>query len=732
MPESLNTTIAQFSSAGGRWQPRAINVRAVEPAADLPSAQRGSLFMLLEVIGGGPAPLHRQLLSAAQAAFYEKGENVETALKLAVRSVHLALHQANESQPGARWRAGISLVSRYADQLTIAQAGPGLVLVSHPKTVDQFPAEFGDWGAPLGGDEAITVQVYDAVVEPNSMLLLAQSDWLHNVAPQALAVASAAPDLSLANQYLGQLAGQADLSALLVRFNSVIPEVVEPRSHTPSWPVETPAEPERGKGLLSSVGKLFGGRAGDEPAPAAPALHAAGSSPASVEPPAPRPVVIPTAAPVTPASFEPIDDEMWDEAEAIPPSPATAEPERERKRGGLGGKFWLLLAVIGIPLLIALLVLAMIFGRARVAQQQFTQLLDGATTAITEAEGLTDEAQIRQRLSGAKDFLDKARTSRPDDAQLAQLTSRYQAVLDKVDKVTPLYGILPLYSFQQVGHSAASTLVNGDSLFVLDRGRGEVNRFALSPLGDSVTFDKAVVRKGDQLDNQAVGDLLDMTWAEAAGPNQRSKLVALDASRGLVGYDSTWGTVRLPLGGSSKLVRPQRLASYSGNLYVADPGASQIWRFRPGANGYEDEPEAYFVEGKPVDLTGMQAMAIDGNIWLLYADGRLLKFFQGEQRSFEIQGVPGGLSAPTALAVPLEGDLLYILDAGNGRIVEVTKEGAFTRQFRPRESAFLRSARSMYLNEALGKLYLVTPDQLYVADVPAPAADTTAQPAAAP
>ena len=80
--------------------------------------------------------------------------------------------------------------------------------------------------------------------------------------------------------------------------------------------------------------------------------------------------------------------------------------------------------------------------------------------------------------------------------------------------------------------------------------------------------------------------------------------------------------------------------------------------------------------------------------------------------------MPGPLAAPTALAVMQEGDQLYILDAGNGRIVEVTKEGQFLRQFRARDGNFLRQAKDMYLDEAARKFYILTPTQLYVADVP--------------
>jgi len=689
----------------------------VEPAPDLPSAQRGSLYILLEVTGGGHAALYRQMLSAAQTAFYEKGDTVEAALRHAVRGAHMVLRQANEGLPEAQWRGGISLVVRYANQVTIAQSGPGLILVSHPKTVDQFPAGLGDWGPALGGEERPEIQIYDVTVESGSMILLAQSDWPQHVTAQSLAVAAAAPNVSLASQYLGQLAGKGELSALLVSFGSAIPELRDETGAPPPVKAESSdgeaARTAAKVSIFSAAGKrLFGDRTADE-RPAAP--ESTPSLPPPVFTPEPAPNV--TAQSTLSVSPPPLEQGFADE-----PDESSLEELAEEEESGRssGGRFWLLLALIVIPLLIVGLVVVMVFGRYRTAQADFQLLLDGAAQAITDAEGLTDEAAVAQRLSGASDFLENARARRPNDEELLKLDQRYQALLDKVEHVTPLYGALPLWTFKGEGHNNSRVVVSGDSLFVLDRGPGEVDRFLRSQLGDSVTPAEpfVVVHKGEEISGTVVSDLTDMTWAEAAGPNQRSKLLVLDTAKGLVGYDTQLGTKRLTLGSADKLKQPQLTASYDGNLYIVDGEGDQVWRYRPGKNGYEGDPEAYFASGNPVDLAGVQAIAIDGNIWLLFTDGRLLKFFAGEQRPFDFQGMPGPLAAPTALAVLQEGDQLYILDAGNGRIIEVTKEGQFLRQFRARDDDFLRQAKDMYLDEAARKFYILTSDQLYVADVP--------------
>ncbi len=219
-----------------------------------------------------------------------------------------------------------------------------------------------------------------------------------------------------------------------------------------------------------------------------------------------------------------------------------------------------------------------------------------------------------------------------------------------------------------------------------------------------------------------------MGWVDAVS-NQTSHLLALDGNNALYAYDANFGASPLAVAGRNQWGGPQLIAGYNGNLYVVDPKANQIWRYKPSEKGYENPPESYFAPGNQVDLAGIQSIAIDGNIWLLYADGRLLKFFGGEQKPFELQGLPSPLSNPAAIAAAAEGDQLYVADTGNGRIVELNKQGQFQRQFRPAQPGILRAMKGLYLDETGSVLYILTDKQLFKANLPKAAG--TATPAAA-
>jgi sugar lactone lactonase YvrE len=706
MGDSLSTTVVQFSSSGGRTQARAANVRAVEPAANLPGSERGNLYLLIEVTGSGGshAALYRQMLSAAQAAFYEASGGQSAALIRAVRAAHSVLARANEALPEADWRAGMSCAVMQGSDLIIAQAGPALIMMGHPKTIDQYPAQAGPAGVALGGPERPEVELYRTTVEPGGMLMLAQSDWLTTVPPEALAAVAAAENPRLASDYLTQLAGDADLSALLVAFSLAIPEV---RDEAFGGPVILPDGLSR------------------PPAPvAAPPAVTFDAPPPTLRPAAPAEFVPPADAPPRRGLLDRFArgprEPIQPREQPVEPELAAPEPIKPvREETGRRSPWGLLLALIVIPLVVVALVVAMLWFRTRTADAEFKQTLTGAETAITEARGLSDEAAARLRLGNARDFLDKARATRPDDAQLAKLQADYSEVLGRVNRITPLYGLMPLWQFRETGRKLNRILLGGDSLFVLDIGKGEVVRFTLSKLGDSVTpaNPDVVIRKGQAVGNAAISDLVDADWAAAVG-NQRSRVLALDTAGGLLSYDVTWGATRIPLAGREKLGLPQLVKSYGGNLYVVDTKAGQLWRYRPTEKGYEGQPEPYFAVATKVDLSGVQSVEIDGNVWVLFADGRLLKFFGGEQKPFELKGLPDPLSAPTAVVSQLDGDLLYIADSGNGRILEFTKEGQFQRQFRPAQGNDLQGMRDIFLDEAGDKLYILTADKLFKADVP--------------
>jgi outer membrane protein assembly factor BamB len=190
-------------------------------------------------------------------------------------------------------------------------------------------------------------------------------------------------------------------------------------------------------------------------------------------------------------------------------------------------------------------------------------------------------------------------------------------------------------------------------------------------------------------------------------------------SGGLLDYDMAWNLRAAALGQGPAPLGARAIAAFGGNLYVLDTSAGQLWRYRPLAEGYGNPQEPYFE--KPVtELNTVVDMAIDGNVYLLQADGRIRKFFGGSEKPFNVGGLTEALKKPVAISVDAEArrGAVYIADGGAARIVHLNTDGALVRQIRASNDAF-NALQELFVDERAGRLYVISGGKLYTARVPA-------------
>jgi hypothetical protein len=271
-------------------------------------------------------------------------------------------------------------------------------------------------------------------------------------------------------------------------------------------------------------------------------------------------------------------------------------------------------------------------------------------------------------------------------------------------------------------------VVQGNRVYVLDQGTDQVLRYDLDEISGLIPdSDPGVIaQRGQALpDGQVVGELVDMAWAPAAGERRSSNLLILDSNGNLFQEDDALGLQQLTVGGREQWQSPRLISSYNGNLYVLDSSAGRIWRYTPTDDGYSGQPENYFEGDASLDLSQAVDMAIDGNIWILYADGRLQTFLSGRQEPFELQPAPNQpIARAQALHVGSEAGTaqdLFIGEMAPGRILEYGKDGTYQRQFIPADAADrekLVGLRDLQVAEIDGVFYILTPQALYRTDIP--------------
>ena len=388
-----------------------------------------------------------------------------------------------------------------------------------------------------------------------------------------------------------------------------------------------------------------------------------------------------------------------------------------RATGGRA-RLFILLALL-ILILTPVVVTGVYWSRDKSNQQEAERTLDMAEASFMAAEGALedgDKATARLKLIDAQTFILAAdnlmggRLVRADE-----LSVRIEREMADLLQVQPLYALAaPLVQFLPDA-LPKRVVVSDQDIYILDVGRQVVQYFQLDPTRTMVTNvdGEVVLEKGATVDNTAVGELVDITWQPPiAGVQDKSYLLILDRNNNLFRYDRrVEGASLLALGGPGQLNRPVRMKVYADRLYIADDGASQLFRY---SGNYSQPPVSWFNAQAQSDLSSLRSFDIDGDIWMLYAQGLVSRYRSGEQVPFSLDNSVGAIVAPVDIAVGDQGNsMVYIADSDQERILVYDKEGVYQRQLRAPEGHPLRDLQAIYVDEIENTIYLLTQTSLF-------------------
>ncbi len=401
-------------------------------------------------------------------------------------------------------------------------------------------------------------------------------------------------------------------------------------------------------------------------------------------------------------------------------------PASERLRGG--GEFRVLRALrLPLAVVAALLALLVLGGVAWYIpghqkgedETRLSELIDKAGSTLAEANRYSDPALARGMLAQAGALAKDASGIRPKDKRVTALQQEITDSLDRVNSVIRPGEVSMLADLAKEGTNQSSptrVLVERNNLYVMDRGAGRVYKFLLDQGGRSVlnTSNKVLARKGDDHAGASLGDLWDAIWIPPGPLRPTGSVLILDAKGMVLDYRPERGIQVLPLRGFQGWSSFKGARGYSGNLYILDAAARQIWRYIPTSNGYDSEARGILEDadiGDGVDL------AIDGDIYVLSSRGAVLKFGGGAPKAFVQDKMDRPLTSPASIFTNPSTGLVYVADTGNGRIVAFDKEGRFRFQV---QADALTGIHGLSVDEAGGHIYFTSGQKLYVATVPIP------------
>ncbi len=682
----LRTVVGQLSIVDGALRESAPNLGVVEPTTIIPlKRDKGNLYVVIEATGEalGRDEAYHRMMEAIKEKYFSTPGSITFGLCQAIEAANSYLFKENISSPREMRRsAGLTCAVLRGNDLYIGQAGPALAYVIHQGELERFPRHApwleraGTHPSPLGVREKAEIDLFHRRVEPGDTVLLSSSSLAQVASNEKVMAALTGEGPAVEN--LADLAAGHDISAIVV----VLPapeEEVELRAEE-AVPVRRPVARVDVAGILSRIGHAVAG-------------------------------VLAALA----GGLGVMARRILPEAEAPP------RARRARARPPSKGRKALIGLAIAIPILIAALVAFVYFQQERERSARFIQLLEGAKLRTEQAVAETERAAIRGLLNTADSLVNEALQIRPEDSEALALRAEIRAKLDEANAVRRLDQLSVLTDFPVEGEPGR-VLVKGSDVYILDRSLNRVYRYFFNEEKTALEGPEnpILLMRGDQWGDIVVGELIDMVWIEAGGERETSNLLILESGGWLLEYDPERepGLVPLPVAESQSWGWPKLTGSYFGNFYLLDSQLNQILKYVPTPDGYSQSPIDWLKPETEVDLAGAVDMAIDGYIYVLLADGTILKFAAGQQLPFEQAEIDRPLRSPTAIFAAVETEYFYVADAGNERIVQFTKDGLFMRQFLAEEEGAFAQLRGLFVDEAEGRLYFASGNKLYMASIP--------------
>ncbi|MFA6254699.1 MAG: hypothetical protein WC675_01545 [Patescibacteria group bacterium] len=121
------------------------------------------------------------------------------------------------------------------------------------------------------------------------------------------------------------------------------------------------------------------------------------------------------------------------------------------------------------------------------------------------------------------------------------------------------------------------------------------------------------------------------------------------------------------------------VTTFNNRIYLLDASANQIYRYTK-TNGSYGNGTSWITE-QGLDLASAKALTIDGSIYILKADGQVIKLENGKSAEWQNKVIDPPFKSPTKIKTTESSKYLYILDPPTKRLVVLDKTGNLINQY---------------------------------------------------
>ena len=292
--------------------------------------------------------------------------------------------------------------------------------------------------------------------------------------------------------------------------------------------------------------------------------------------------------------------------------------------------------------------------------------------AYDQAKDLFTKANENLALGKTKDTTElenalamsqKAEASPSDKVKAVALTKQIHEAIDKINKITRLYDQQPVF---KLGDNIGKFVLSGYEVYgATTEGKvyyGNTQDKSVK-LFASIGKDYGAVK--DEVLDESAGKVLFMM--------DNNKLMSLDIA------SKTPSEIKLT--DNSAWENTTALDIFTSNIYLLDKDNNTVVKHIK--NGETYDKGTTYITAKKGGLANALDLAIDGNIFVLNGDGKMIKMSKGAvDTNFAISGIPG--TAATSLKTIFTNantNYIYALDTVGNKIIRFDKNGQFVKQY---------------------------------------------------
>lgn len=424
----------------------------------------------------------------------------------------------------------------------------------------------------------------------------------------------------------------------------------------------------------------------------------------------------------------------------------TVRPIAPRRNIGLSYRHqrppfpWLLLL-----LLVSLVAVLVLYGINLSRENDVRETIDTfqlAEQAITDLQTSPDEVTAQQRLEVAAQALAKLRETGAISVSVEarqrfdELEREYDRTYASIYRLSYLDNLTELARHPLGGQftgisvspppGAITNTASFNAIYLLDSNAG-----ALYRLPKDGGIPRPILSPQDRYGPLPVGQVRGQTW-------RFDNVVAVaqieDGSQFTYYFPSGTGWNYSTLAGSEEWGRVDqrfRVVNYEGNLYIWGVAEGNVLRYLSGQFGSFPLPWIQNDGGQQVDKA--VDLAVDGKIYLLMPEGRVLVFSTNEagERGFEREIAVPTMTPPVVVINSFfltggpEDGFVFLVDGYNGRIIQLEKTtGRLIQQLRVRPDGLIQFDQLSHLfvdtSTARPTLYLINGGQILETPLPDP------------